>query len=670
MRINQWILPLFSLLVLGASSCVDLEFDEPPVSDLPKLEANATIAEIKALHTVGEAASRIENDLIVAGVVIADDESGNFYQNIVIQDATGGIAVRMRSNGLFGDFPVGREVFVKCQGLFVGDYNGLLQLNGSAEDPIEEVLIPDHVIGGAYDKDVEPRVITLDEVNNSALVYELQNTLIKLEDVQFALQSAGVSYADPVNLFSVNHTIEDCDENTVLLRTSGYADFASDVTPEGNGSLTAVFSVFRDDLQLYIRNTGDVQMNAARCGAGSGSETQISIEELRNLYSGGASVGPDETKIKGVVISDLNGNNMDGRNVVIQDGEFGIVVRFTSFHDFELGEELEVVVSGMELSEYNGLVQLNGVPNSLATVVGTGTLPTPREATIEQILTNLDTWESTLVKLKEVTLSGGGTYSGSITVSDGNEEIVLYTSSFATFANSPLPSGNAEITAIVSEYNTPQLLIRNLTDVVADGGTGGDPEEVSLSELRTLFEGGAGTVPNSRYLKGIVISDVANGNLTERNVVIQDETGGIVVRFTDAHSLNLGDEVEIVISGMELSEFNGLLQVNNVPNANITSAGAGTLPDAREATVQEVLDNLDAWESTLVKISGLTIPEGGTYSGGKSMTDGSASIELYTRTQATFSDASVPSGTFTLTGIVSQFTNPQIIIRNLDDIVE
>ncbi len=669
MRINNWILPLFSLMVLGFSSCVDLEFDEPPVGELPKLEANATIADIKSLHTAGQDADRIENDLIVAGVVIADDESGNFYQNIVIQDETGGIAVRMRTNGLFGDFPIGREVFVKCQGLFVGDYNGLFQLNGSAESAIEEVLIPDHVIGGAYDKDVEPRVITLDQLSDNALVYELQNTLIKLEEVQFALQSAGLTYADPVNLFSVNHTIEDCDENTILLRSSGYADFASDVTPEGNGSITAVLSVFREDLQLFIRNTGDVQMMSTRCGAGSGNETQISIEELRGLYPGSETTAPDETKIKGVVISDIGSNSVTGRNMVIQDGEFGIVVRFTTFHDFELGDEVEVVISGMELSEFNGLMQVNNVPNSLATRTGAGTLPTPREATVEQILTNLDTWESTLVKLKDVTLSGGGTYSGSITLSDGNEEIVLYTPPAATFSGSPLPSGNAEVTAIVSQFNDPQLIIRNLDDVIAEG-TGGDPEEVSLSELRTLFEGGAGSVPNARYLKGVVISDASAGNITERNVVIQDASGGIVVRFSNAPSLNLGDEVEIVISGMELSEYNGLLQVNNVPNANITSAGAGTLPTPREATVQEVLDNLEAWESTLVKISGLTIPDGGTYSGAKSMTDGSASIDLYTRPQASFSASNVPAGTFTLTGIVSQFTTAQVNIRNLDDIVE
>ncbi|GJM32244.1 MAG: hypothetical protein DHS20C18_12450 [Saprospiraceae bacterium] len=670
MRINQWILPFFCLLILGVSSCVDLEFDEPPVGDLPKLEANATIAEIKTFHTIGNDASRIEEDLVIAGIVIADDESGNFYQNIVIQDATGGIAVRMRTNGLFGDFPIGREVYVKVQGLFIGDYNGLYQLNGSAENAIEEVLIPDHVIGGAYDKEVTPRLITLDELNNSSLIDELQNTLIKLEDVQFTLQSSGTTYADAVTQFSVNHLIEDCDEQTIILRNSGFADFASDPTPNGNGSLTAVFSVFRNDLQLFIRNIADVQMNNTRCGAGSGNESQISIEEVRNLYTGGATQGPDERKIKGVVISDIGSNSITGRNVVIQDGEYGIVVRFTTFHNFALGDEIEVIISGMELSEFNGLMQVNDVPNGLASKVGDGTLPTPREATIGQVLANMDNWESTLIQLKDVTLSGGGTYSGNVTVSDGSDEITLYTPATATFSGNPLPAGNAEIVAIVSEFNIPQLIIRNLNDVTAEGGTGGDPEEISLADLRDLFEGGAGAAPANKFLKGVVISDGASGNMTGRNLVIQDASGGIVVRFADNHNFALGEELEITISGMELSEYNGLLQLNNIPNANATSGGIGTLPTPREATLQEVINNLEEWESTLVKISGVTIPEGGTYSGSKTLTDSSGSVVMFTRTQADFASDNVPAGEFTVTGMISDFNEAQIIIRNLDDIVE
>jgi hypothetical protein len=48
-----------------------------------------------------------------------------------------------------------------------------------------------------------------------------------------------------------------------------------------------------------------------------------------------------------------------------------------------------------------------------------------------------------------------------------------------------------------------------------------------------------------------------------------------VIRFTENNTLKLGDEVEVAVGGFELSEFNGLLQINNVTltNAKVLSSG-------------------------------------------------------------------------------------------------
>ncbi|NRA52192.1 MAG: hypothetical protein HRU12_23940, partial [Phaeodactylibacter sp.] len=150
--------------------------------------------------------------------------------------------------------------------------------------------------------------------------------------------------------------------------------------------------------------------------------------------------------------------------------------------------------------------------------------------------------------------------------------------------------------------------------------------------------------------------------------VIQDETGGIVVRFSDNHSFSLGEEVQINVGGSELSEFEGLLQINNVDNSDATSMGNGTLPAPREATIQEVLDNAEAWESTLVRVMNISYTEGGTFSGAKTLDDGTAPIATFTRNQATFSGSNVPVGNFTLTAMVSDFNAPQLTLRNLNDI--
>ena len=84
----------FSTLLLSIiifSSCVDHEFDEPPVKvyEDPNIEVTNTIADVKALHVPG-IPKEIEDDMVIKGTVISYDEPGNFYKKLVIQDETGG----------------------------------------------------------------------------------------------------------------------------------------------------------------------------------------------------------------------------------------------------------------------------------------------------------------------------------------------------------------------------------------------------------------------------------------------------------------------------------------------------------------------------------------------------------------------------------------------------
>jgi hypothetical protein len=296
-------------------------------------------------------------------------------------------------------------------------------------------------------------------------------------------------------------------------------------------------------------------------------------------------------------------------------------------------------------------------------------LPTPRTATVAQMNANAEAWESTLVKIDNATLSGGtgGTYSGNVTTNDGTGSTVIFTRSASTFAAQTFPTGTVSVTAIVSQFDTPQLIIRAPSDVTGGGG-GGGTEPLSVAQVRALFSGTTTNVAANKQIRGVVISDRVNNNWTTRNIVLQDGASGIVVRFGADHTFNTGDSLVINIGGVELSEFNGLLQLNNVPLTNATSPGAGTLPTPRTATIAQVLANREAWESTLVRISNVTFPQGGTYSGSKNITDGTGTMALFTRTAASFAGSNVPSGTVTVTGVVSQFTDAQLNIRNLSDV--
>ncbi len=655
-------------LLFSIPSCVDQDFEGPPTTGTElDLEANTTIEELKSLH-LGKP-TIIDQDVVIRGVVVADDRSGNFFRSFIFQDSTAGIEVLVNLTDFYNFYPIGRELAIDCKGLVLQNDNGIIQLGGyiyqeNGVDQVGAIVdFDERIFRGMLLGAPEPDVKTISELGTEDI-----STLIKLENVEFASSELGLTFADAFGMRTLNRTLQDCNGNTVVVRTSGFADFANDTIPEGNGSIVAVYSVFGATGQLFIRELSDIDMAKTRCSGGTGDEELIGIGELRELFKNGATEGPIDRKVRGVVISDKDSGNFDGRNIVLQDATGGIVVRFANDHKFSLGEEVEVVVSGQELSEFRGLLQLNRVSNDLAKSNGAGTLPAARETTVEEILNNQDIWESTLVQVKEATISGGATFSGGTTVNDGTGSVGLFTDFDASFANEPLPATAVTLTAIVSQFDEPQLVIRNLNDVETGGGGGGDPELISLAEVRGLFESGAGSAPAARKVRGVVISDQDNGNWNARNMVLQDASGGIVIRFADDHSFALGEEVEINISGQELSEFNGLLQVNNVSNTLALSFGNGTPPAPREASIQEIQDNLEQWESTLVKISGVEFTEGGAFAGQKTLTDGTGTIATFTRNDASFANSNVPDGAFTLTAVVSQFNDPQLTIRNLSDI--
>ncbi len=468
---------IFSLF-FGVTACIDQEFDEPPVDGVdPDITANATIADLKAIFKPG-ALTAVDQDLIIKGVVVADDRSGNYYRTFILQDETGGIEVLINQTNAYNFYPIGRELFVKCKGLVLGEYNGVIQLGGYVfvEDGAQQLgdilALDEHIIKGKRVGAPEPKVKTISTLSSADV-----STLIKLENVEFAAVDVGLPFADQAGRQTLNRTILDCNGNNITLRTSGFAIFAGESIPEGNGTITAIYSVFGTTKQLYIRELSDIVMNGPRCsGGGTGKEELITIKEVRDLFKAGTTAGPANRKIKGIVISDKDNGNWDNRNMVLQDETGGIAVRFRNNHSFALGQEVEVVVSSQELSEFNGLLQVNNVDNDLAKSNGAGTLPVPREVTISELLSNLENWESTLVKLKGTTLPGG-TYAGSKNVTDATGTITMFTRSQASFAGQNMPGGAVDVTAVLSQFNSAQIVIRNTNDVsggMTGGGTGGD----------------------------------------------------------------------------------------------------------------------------------------------------------------------------------------------------
>ncbi|MDE3252655.1 MAG: choice-of-anchor J domain-containing protein [Bacteroidota bacterium] len=257
----------FLFLMVFFLSC-QKNWDEPPVYTGPDETANFTIGALRLMHFPGNF-EKITEDRFIEGIVVADDQSDNFYKSVLIQDSTGAITLRLDGFGLYADYPVGRKLLVKLKGLWLGDYGNMLQLGIGVDRsnqvypellPIPKPLFGRYLVPKSLQNSLAPVKVTIADLSDS-----LQGCLIELANMEFTPNDTAKPFADAVNQVSVNRTVKSCDGQSIYLRTSGFARFAGIKTPRGNGRITAIYSVFNTAKQLIIRDTSDLQMTGLRC---------------------------------------------------------------------------------------------------------------------------------------------------------------------------------------------------------------------------------------------------------------------------------------------------------------------------------------------------------------------------------------------------------------------
>lgn len=474
------------MLAAGFTGC-NKKFDEPPAYTPPDLTPTLTITQLKAQHVIGSY-EVLNNDDIIKGVVVANDSSGNFYKQIIIQDTSGGIAINIDDYNLYTSYPQGRQVFVKLKGLILYDNNRLIELGGSKDgagniNPIAAPLKEDYVIKGIYGAPVAPKVVDVSELNDS-----YQNMLIQLNNFEFSDADTSKLYADTSSSKnSMNYVLKNCSNKTITLRTSGFASFAGANVPNGNGNITAIYSLYGSAKQIFIRDTGDVQFYGVRCNGGTGALTAIA--NIRSMYHG-ADIKLGAFKISGVVISDAASKNIATGSVVLQDGNAGIAVYFGGTITYNIGDSIVLDVTGDSLQNYNGSLEIKTTPGTIKpTPVATGRRVIPQEFSISKISTNLSDIEYTLIKIVNATATGGINYSGGRTLTDASGSITLFTSATATFANDNLPMEESDWIGYAKFFgSTKEFQIRNSADVNPSGETGAGGIELTTSPFTLDFD--------------------------------------------------------------------------------------------------------------------------------------------------------------------------------------
>lgn len=259
---------LFVLLLAGA--CVQQKFSEPKSNSTnsPAFAVYKSIAELRSSMGVA-GAKEIKENILISGTVIADDRSGNFYKQIIIDDGTAAIPILLDASNLYNDFSIGQKVYVKCKGLYTAFFYKLPQLGYVPDDKGLLSAIPFHLWNQFMMKTDEQDTIKPIELNVADAMKaksELFNRLVTITDVQVMDTVLANQYALPASLSSAtNIQLTDCDSNLIILRTSGYCRFQSQMPPRLRGKISAIYSVFNNTPQLILRDTPDVDMNLPRC---------------------------------------------------------------------------------------------------------------------------------------------------------------------------------------------------------------------------------------------------------------------------------------------------------------------------------------------------------------------------------------------------------------------
>ena len=225
-------------------------YDNPPVNEVP-IGNVISIGDLKDEYP-GNAVT-IDSNYTIFGNITSEETNGNFYKEVFIQDLSGAIKLKLKaSGGLY----IGDSVRINVQGLNMSDYGELIQL--------DNVDVDQQVVKIATEKFITPFEATISQLSLS----EDQSRLVKLNNVEFS--DLGMTYADAVNLSTGSRTLSDCNGNIMSVRTSGYANFANDTLPSGNGSITGIFTIYNSEKQFVIRDVNEVTMDSSRCNAGGG----------------------------------------------------------------------------------------------------------------------------------------------------------------------------------------------------------------------------------------------------------------------------------------------------------------------------------------------------------------------------------------------------------------
>lgn len=285
---------------LGLTSCMDDDW-KAPSGDTPAYGNNTlqeknvvSIADLKTKYGITKDmindTVRIDDGIQIKGVVTGNDAEGNIYNEIALQDETGGILVCIAQGGLCGQMQVGQEVLIDLGGLYIGAYRSQPQIGvpyTSTSASGAKSTYPSRIaraewqtrfklIGKPDASKLVAKEFDYESLKgNETELYKYAGCLVKATGVGFAKADGKTTYAPKsegastgygvMRAFKNMTTGKDYTTNEFGVRTSCYSDFAAEKLPEGKLTVTGILTCYKSQkkynatAQILMRQQSDVQ---------------------------------------------------------------------------------------------------------------------------------------------------------------------------------------------------------------------------------------------------------------------------------------------------------------------------------------------------------------------------------------------------------------------------
>lgn len=226
------------------SGCGYDRFDDIVVDQPTEIEANIDIKQLNGLVGGGP----IEREYVFKGVVTSSDSAGNFYKQLIVEDNTGAVELRLGVYDIHSVFHRWDSIAVGLQRFSTGRYNSLIQVGfGSyGSDNVEAIESWDIIYGLVAQipgrNNNIGRVVTLNMINKS-----MAGMTIFIEGY---FRNGGVGVYKGRQQFVTKN-------GNVSVVTSDYASFVQTKLPSGALMLRAIVTFDGNTLGLKMSDLSD-----------------------------------------------------------------------------------------------------------------------------------------------------------------------------------------------------------------------------------------------------------------------------------------------------------------------------------------------------------------------------------------------------------------------------